>query len=105
MKDQTTISYERRIAANKAKLEKLAADTKAAIQEGKQLERDARTHHLCNLGGMLETYLKEPKLFEEEDVKHILDGIFADEKVQRALDRMIAKKTGHADEPEKPVSE
>lgn len=105
MKDQTTISYERRIAANKAKLEKLAADTKAAMQEGKQLERDARTHHLCNLGGMLETYLKQPKLFEEDDVKRILDGLFADEKVQRALDRMIAEKTGHAAAAEKPAME
>lgn len=105
MKDQTTINYERRIAANKAKLDKLAADAKAAMQEGKKLERDARTHHLCNLGGMLETYLKEPKLFEEDDVKRFLDALFADEKVQRTLDRMIAEKTGHAAAAEKHVEE
>lgn len=96
MKDQTTLNYERRISENKAKVDKLNAEAKELAKEGKKLERDARTHHLCNLGGMLETYLKEPKLFEEDEVKYILDRIFADEKVQCALKRMIAAKTGKA---------
>ena len=43
---------------------------------------------------MLETYLKEPGILEEDDVRHILDGVFADPKVQMALDRLLAKKRG-----------
>ena len=94
MKDKTTLEYERRIADNAKKAKKLADDAKALYREGQKLKRDARTHHLCNLGGMLENYLKEPGILEEDDVRHILDGVFADPKVQMALDRLLAKKRG-----------
>ena len=70
MKDKTTLEYERRIADNAKKAKKLAEDAKALYREGQKLKRDARTHHLCNLGGMLETYLKEPGILEEDDVRH-----------------------------------
>ncbi len=94
MKDKTTLEYERRIAANAEKAKKLAEDAKALYKEGQKLKRAARTHHLCNLGGMLETYLKEPAVLEENDVRRILDGVFADPKVQMALDRLLTKKRG-----------
>ncbi len=94
MKDKTTLEYERRIAANAEKAKKLAEDAKALYKESQKLKRDARTHHLCNLGGMLETYLKEPAVLEEDDVRRILDGVFADPKVQMALNRLLAEKRG-----------
>lgn len=94
MKDKTTLEYERRIEANAKKAQKLAEDAKALYREGQKLKRDARTHHLCNLGGMLETYLKEPAMLDEDDVRRILDGVFADPKVQMALNRLLAEKRG-----------
>ena len=94
MKDKTTLEYERRIEANAKKSQKLAEDAKALYREGQKLKRDARTHHLCNLGGMLETYLKEPAMLDEDDVRRILDGVFADSKVQMALNRLLAEKRG-----------
>lgn len=94
MKDKTTLEYERRIEANAKKSQKLAEDAKALYREGQKLKRDARTHHLCNLGGMLETYLKEPSVLDEDDVRRILDGVFADPKVQMALNHLLAEKRG-----------
>ena len=94
MKDKTTLEYERRIEANAKKSQKLAEDAKALYREGQKLKRDARTHHLCNLGGMLENYLKEPSVLDEDDVRRILDGVFADPKVQMALNRLLAEKRG-----------
>ena len=44
------------------------------------------------MGGLLETYLKEPELLDIDDVKRILDGVFRDPNVQRALDHMIKQK-------------
>ena len=92
MKDQTTINMEKRIAENKKRIEQLNSDYKSAIKEGKELARDLRTHRLCNVGGLLETYLKEPELLDIDDVKRILDGVFRDPNVQRALDHMIKQK-------------
>ncbi len=92
MKDQETLNYERKIAATEAKLQKVSADMKALYREGQKLKRAARTHRLCNLGGLLESYLKEPDILEQDDVKRILDGVFADDRVQRALDRLIEQK-------------
>ena len=92
MKDQTTINMEKRIADNKKRIEQLNSDYKSAIKEGKELARDLRTHRLCNVGGLLETYLKEPELLDTDDVKRILDGAFSDSKVQRALDLLIKEK-------------
>lgn len=96
MKDQTTLNYERRIAEKLAQAQKSQARAKALFREGQKLKRNARTHRLCNLGAMLETYLKQPELFEEDDVKYILDKMFDDERVQLALDRMIERKSGEA---------
>ena len=70
----------------------MAAEMKALQQEGQKLKRNARTHHLCNLGSMLEGYLKEPDLLEEDDVKYVLDAMFQEEGVQRALDRMLEQR-------------
>lgn len=85
MKDKTTINYERRIALNDMKAKKAAADMKALYQQGQKLKRDARTHRLCNLGGLLESYLKEPELLDPDDVKVILDAVFSDTRFARAL--------------------
>ena len=92
MKDQTTINMEKRIAENKKRIEQLNTDYRSAIKEGKELARDLRTHRLCNVGGLLETYLKEPELLDIDDVKRILDGVFKDPNVQRALDHLIKQK-------------
>lgn len=72
MKDNTTLAYERRIAANAEKAKRLAAEAKALQKESQKLKRSARTHHLCNLGAMLETFLKEPDILEEDDVQQFL---------------------------------
>lgn len=105
MKDQTTLNYERRIAENERKAQKIAADMKALHKAGEQLKRNARTHRLCNLGGLLESYLKEPELLDTDDVKYILDSMFRDDRVQKALDRLLAQKRTGSSVPEKPDAE
>lgn len=94
MKDQTTLNYERRIALNDMKAKKAAADMKALYQEGQKLKRDARTHRLCNLGGLLESYLKEPELLDPDDIKVILDAVFSDARFAKALDNLLDRKRG-----------
>lgn len=94
MKDKTTLNYERRIALNDRKARKAAADVKALYQEGQKLKRDARTHRLCNLGGLLESYLKEPELLDTDDIKVILDAVFSDTRFARALENLLDRKRG-----------
>lgn len=94
MKDNTTINYERRIALNEMKAKKVAAEMKALYQAGQKLKRDARTHRLCTMGGLLESYLKEPELLDPDDVKAILDAVFSDTRFARALDNLLDRKRG-----------
>lgn len=63
-------------------------------KQGQKLKRDARTHRLCNLGGLLESYLKEPELLDTDDVKVILDAVFSDTRFARALDNLLDRKRG-----------
>ena len=106
MKDQATMNYARRIALNEAKAKKAAADMKALYREGQKLKRAARTHRLCNLGGLLESYLKEPDLLDEDDVKRILDGLFSEYRTQRALERLLEqKRTGQSVSESVPAAE
>ena len=57
--------------------------------ELKLLTRNERTHRLCTRAGMLETFLKEPSLFTDDDVMELLTFIFRTESVQNKLNAMI----------------
>ena len=60
--------------------------------ELKQLTRSERTHRLCTLAGMLETFLKEPTLLTDDDVMELLTFIFHSEAVQKKLNLLIENR-------------
>ena len=72
--------------------------------ELKRLTRSERTHRLCTRAGMLETFLKEPTVLNDEDVMELLTFIFQSEAVQKKLNLLIEsrRETQEADEGENP---
>lgn len=60
--------------------------------ELKRLDRSERIHRLCTRAGMLETFLKEPTVLTDEDVKELLTFIFQSEAVQKKLNQAINER-------------
>ena len=92
MKDQSTQNYEAKIKKNQERQKELSAALKASVQEGKKLLRDSRTHRLCTIGAMVESYLIAPELLDPDDLKRVLDAFFSNERTQIALGRLLKEK-------------
>ena len=60
--------------------------------ELKRLTRSERTHRLCTLAGMLETFLREPTVLTDDDVMELLTFIFHSEAVQKKLNMLIENR-------------
>ena len=76
---------ERKLTAAKHKEKRLESEIK-------QLTRSERTHRLCTRAGMLETFLKEPIILTDDEVKELLTFIFHSEAVQKKLDLLIENR-------------
>ena len=71
---------------------------KSALQHQlKQLTRKERTHRLCTRGGMLESFLQEPKRLTDDDVMLLLKLIFHRQDTQELLKKNAG--TGEAGNP------
>lgn len=85
-----------RIAAQRDKAEKLSRkydnEMKAIEHKMKGLDRKERNHRLVVRGVLLESYLKEPELLTEENVKEILNVAFSMDAVQEKLAELIQKR-------------
>lgn len=65
--------------------------------EWKRLTRSERTHRLCARAGMLETFLKEPTVLQDDDVMELLLFIFHIDVVREKLDQLITKRKERSD--------
>lgn len=85
-------------------LRKARNDEKTLAHELSRLTRAERTHRLCNRGGMLETFLREPLLLTDDDVMEILRYVFHGENPQKMLDAAIERrrKRNEAEQAENP---
>lgn len=85
-----------RIAREEAKLTKIEEQDKrnkeAKRQQKKkisQLKKNARTHQLCERGGMLNSLLVRPNDLTDDQVKDFLKDIFMLPDVQKKLSAML----------------
>lgn len=78
-----------------ARLTKATEEKKALKAKKKQLEIQAENERLINRGRLLESFLKEPQLFSDDDAKNVLEYAFSLTAVQRRLlDAMKEKNPG-----------
>ena len=88
---------EKKLTAAKHKEKRLQSELK-------RLTRSERTHRLCTRAGMLETFLREPTVLTDEDVRELLTFIFpspADQKKRNLLIESL-RETQEVDEGENP---
>lgn len=60
--------------------------------ELKRLTRSERTHRICTRVGMLETFLREPTLLNDDDVMELLTFLFQKDDGKKKLDMLIKKQ-------------
>ncbi len=70
------------------------------VEQLKQLERNERTHRLCNRGAYLEKLLLEPELFTDEEVYAFLDYAFGTPFVEDRLKAFLRSKHQASDDQE-----
>ena len=78
------------------KLHKAAEDDKRIKKQIADLQRNERTHRLCNRGAYLEKLLVEPELFTDEDVFRFLDYAFGTLYVKDEFNKRLEKKRREA---------
>ena len=66
---------------------------KAMERQARDLTRRQRTKRLCTRGGMLEHFLDRPEMLTDDQVMQLLTIAFQEEKVDDALNAMLAKAT------------
>lgn len=86
------MNYEKKAKKAEDKAKWYAQKASEERQKAKDSQKKARAHRLIERGAMLEAFLREPLLLSNDDVKYILESLFADDRVQRALDRLISKR-------------
>ena len=75
---------ETQLAQEQHKLERLE-NRKKFLEQG---ERKKRTHHLCNLGGTIESLAPEVKDLTRTEMLELMEYIFSLSEVQRAVRHM-----------------
>ena len=81
-------------AKEKAERDKQKSENKLKVIEKQiaEVKRKERTKRLCTRAGMLEHFLLEPELLEDEDVYSLLEYIFSFSGIQRALNERLEKR-------------
>ena len=81
-----------------AKLQKIADKKKDLEAERKSLLERAETERLSSRGLILESFLKEPLVLTNEDIKTLLGLMFRSSFSKEILDKMIRKRKGEVQE-------
>lgn len=81
-----------------AKLQKIADKKKDLEAERKSLLERAETERLSSRGLILESFLKEPLVLTNEDIKTLLGLMFRSSFSKETLDKMIRKRKGEVQE-------
>jgi len=57
----------------------------------KTLNRKERTHRLCTIGAMLESYLPQSEILTDEQIGKILNIIFNKNDIKQILNKLLEK--------------
>ena len=82
----------RELAKGEARLRRAQHEQKILEHQMKQLTRKERTHRLCTRGGMLESFLQEPKRLTDDDVMVLLKIIFHRQDTQELLKILLERE-------------
>lgn len=79
------------VAAAEAEIRFLDHQSKILARQEKELTRRQRTRRLCTRGAMLETFLKRPGDFTDDEVMELLVLAFDSPPVQKLLNSILAR--------------
>ena len=98
-KQKTADDIQEQIRLSEEKIRKLKQDQKILARKHSEQLRKERTHRLCTIGGMLESFLKEPKSFSNDEVYDLLKLAFNQPSVASAVRNHLQQKSAPEDRP------
>ena len=98
-KQKSAEEIQEKIRLSEEKIRKLKQDQKILARKHSEQLRKERTHRLCTIGGMLESFLKEPKSFSNDEVYDLLKLAFNQPIVASAVRNHLQQKSAPEDRP------
>lgn len=98
-KQKSAEEIQEKIRLSEEKIRKLKQDQKILARKHSEQLRKERTHRLCTIGGMLESFLKEPKSFSNDEVYDLLKLAFNQPSVASAVRNHLQQKSALEDRP------
>ena len=98
-KQKTADDIQEQIRLSEEKIRKLKQDQRILTRKHAEQLRKERTHRLCTIGGMLESFLKEPKSFSNDEVYDLLKLAFNQPTVASAVRNHLQQKSAQEDRP------
>ena len=98
-KQKTADDIQEQIRLSEEKIRKLKQDQKILTRKHAEQLRKERTHRLCTIGGMLESFLKEPKSFSNDEVYDLLKLAFNQPTVHSAVQNLLRQRSVPEDRP------
>ena len=83
---------EEQLKRTEARLQKTKEEKKALQAKKKLLAEQAENERLCRRGKILESFLKEPLVLNDDDVTYLLDLMFRSSFSQSKLAELIAAR-------------
>ena len=83
---------EEQLKRTEARLQKTKEEKKALQARKKLLAEQAENERLCRRGKILESFLKEPLVLNDDDVTYLLDLMFRSSFSQSKLAELIAAR-------------
>ena len=98
-KQKSAEEIQEKIRLSEEKIRKLKQDQKILARKHSEQLRKERTHRLCTIGGMLESFFKEPKSFSNDEVYDLLKLAFNQPSVASAVRNHLQQKSAPEDRP------
>ena len=98
-KQKSAEEIQEKIRLSEEKIRKLKQDQKILARKHSEQLRKERTHRSCTIGGMLESFLKEPKSFSNDEVYDLLKLAFNQPSVASAVRNHLQQKSAPEDRP------
>ena len=98
-KQKSAEEIQEKIRLSEEKIRKLKQDQKILARKHSEQLRKERTHRLCTIGGMLESFLKEPESFSSDEVYDLLKLAFNQPPVASAVRNHLQQKSAPEDRP------
>ena len=99
-KKKSAADIEKDIQMNNERIRKLTEERKILNRKKAEQMRKERTHQLCTRGGMVNSFLKEPNLFTDDEVMELLTLAFRQPAVDMKLKELWDDKNVAEERPE-----